>query len=275
EKLRAHMRVLKDRREKLLGQQAAAEKEGLGLLERLATERQKVVAEVAALRRRVEEQERLLLARLSQLGREVAGRRQERVKGLRQEVAMVSEKIHLLEEKCQQPAGDFLQDSRSILSRFVAPLTLFGVLVVGSSMVATPVGSEPPTGPNGRFEQGGEERVGCLEQDHGLAPAEALPEPGEEPPGLPPHNVAVKETLRRFQVSLTLDPETAHPRLVLSEDLKGVRWDDTRQLVPDNPKRFDSSRCVLGGRAFSGGQHYWEVVVGDGQTWAVGVAKES
>ncbi|NWR56355.1 A33 protein, partial [Bucorvus abyssinicus] len=75
--------------------------------------------------------------------------------------------------------------------------------------------------------------------------------------------------------SLTLDPETAHPRLVLSADLKGARWDDTRRPVPDNPKRFDSSRCVLGRRAFGAGRHYWEVEVGDGDAWAVGVAKES
>lgn len=38
-----------------------------------------------------------------------------------------------------------------------------------------------------------------LEQDHDPAPAEASPEPGEKPPGLPPHNVAFKEMLRRFQ----------------------------------------------------------------------------
>ncbi|NXC44763.1 A33 protein, partial [Penelope pileata] len=74
---------------------------------------------------------------------------------------------------------------------------------------------------------------------------------------------------------LTLDPDTAHPRLVLSEDLKSVRWEGTRRVVPDNPQRFDASRCVLGSVGFQTGRHYWEVEVGDGQAWAVGLAKES
>ncbi|NXG64687.1 A33 protein, partial [Hemiprocne comata] len=75
--------------------------------------------------------------------------------------------------------------------------------------------------------------------------------------------------------SVTLDPETAHPRLVLSEGGRRVRWEETPQPVPDHPKRFDSSRCVLGREALAGGRHYWEVEVGAGAAWAVGLAKES
>ncbi|NXK90495.1 A33 protein, partial [Formicarius rufipectus] len=73
----------------------------------------------------------------------------------------------------------------------------------------------------------------------------------------------------------TLDPDTAHPRLVLSEDGKSVRWEETRQSVPDHPKRFDASRCVLTREGFTAGRHFWQVEVGDGAAWAVGVAKES
>ncbi|NWI65191.1 A33 protein, partial [Todus mexicanus] len=74
---------------------------------------------------------------------------------------------------------------------------------------------------------------------------------------------------------LTLDPDTAHPHLLLTQDLQGVRWAPTQPPVPDNPKRFDSSRCVLGRKTFGAGRHYWEVEVANGDAWAVGVAKES
>ncbi|XP_043352842.1 butyrophilin subfamily 2 member A2-like isoform X3 [Dermochelys coriacea] len=77
------------------------------------------------------------------------------------------------------------------------------------------------------------------------------------------------------EVNVTLDPDTAQSQLVLSEDGKSVRWGDTRQDLPNTPERFDSTACVLGCEGFTAGRHCWEVEVGDGELWAVGVARES
>ncbi|XP_039358259.1 butyrophilin subfamily 1 member A1-like [Mauremys reevesii] len=79
--------------------------------------------------------------------------------------------------------------------------------------------------------------------------------------------------------NVTLDPDTAHPLLIVSADQKSVRWAETGQDLPNNSERFDSWACVLGCEGFNSGRHYWEVEmeveVGDGGYWAVGVAKEA
>ncbi|XP_068520194.1 butyrophilin subfamily 1 member A1-like isoform X5 [Anas acuta] len=80
-------------------------------------------------------------------------------------------------------------------------------------------------------------------------------------------------------VKLTLDPCTAHPMLVLSQDNRSVRWESKWQQVPKSPERFDTSCCVLGCEEFREGRHCWEVEVegekGKYSSLAVGVARAS
>ncbi|XP_054992701.1 ret finger protein-like 4B [Sorex araneus] len=70
---------------------------------------------------------------------------------------------------------------------------------------------------------------------------------------------------------LKLDAASANSLLVLSDDLKSVRCGKIRQTGMKNPQRFTRLPCVLGAASFSTGCHYWEVEVGQGKGWSLGV----
>ncbi|CAL8237307.1 unnamed protein product, partial [Boreogadus saida] len=57
---------------------------------------------------------------------------------------------------------------------------------------------------------------------------------------------------------LTLDPNTAHRRLSLSEDNRKVTRVEEDQSYPDNPQRWDCWPQMLGREALTG-RCYWEV----------------
>lgn len=74
---------------------------------------------------------------------------------------------------------------------------------------------------------------------------------------------------------MTLDPDTAHHKLQISDDQKSVMWTESSSAVTDYPQRFTSACCVLGCEAFTSGKHYWEVNIRAEEDWAVGVATEA
>uniref|UniRef100_A0A8C3SZF7 Zinc finger protein RFP-like n=1 Tax=Chelydra serpentina TaxID=8475 RepID=A0A8C3SZF7_CHESE len=193
------LKTLKKEREALLGFKETEERKMKEYQVSPHTERQKVVAEFEQLRQFLEEQERLLLARLGELEMEIVRWQNETVTKLDKEISHLSELIGEMEGKDQQPAREFLQVR--LIERHLRSLPREG-LALGQSI------------------QGSRTR-----------PVPSLP-------------------------------------LI-------VQCGDTRQDLPDNPERFDPVPCVLGCKGFTSGRHCWDVEVGDGGRWAVGVARES
>lgn len=72
---------------------------------------------------------------------------------------------------------------------------------------------------------------------------------------------------------MTLNPKTAHPSVILSEDLASVRF-GVAQKLPDITERFDCA-FVLDFEGFNSGTHFWDVEVGENASWALGVITES
>ncbi|XP_036169907.1 putative tripartite motif-containing protein 75 [Myotis myotis] len=92
---------------------------------------------------------------------------------------------------------------------------------------------------------------------------------------LPPQCSALLQIMQTFREEVTLDPETAHPHLLVSEDKKSVTFVRKKQRVHKNPKGFAVDPVVLGSEGFDCGRHYWEVQVDGKPEWAVGVCKDS
>ncbi|XP_044198404.1 E3 ubiquitin-protein ligase TRIM21-like [Thunnus albacares] len=81
--------------------------------------------------------------------------------------------------------------------------------------------------------------------------------------------------VQQYAVDVTLDPDTANPHLILSDDGKQVNHGNVKKNLPDNPERFTRYVDVLGKQSFSSGRFYFEVQVKGKTDWDLGVARES
>ncbi|XP_062849512.1 E3 ubiquitin-protein ligase TRIM39-like isoform X6 [Trichomycterus rosablanca] len=81
--------------------------------------------------------------------------------------------------------------------------------------------------------------------------------------------------IQQYAVDVILDPDTANPELILSDDGKQVTDGDEWQDLPNNPERFYQCVFVMGKEGFSSGRFYYEVQVKGKTEWYLGVTRES
>ncbi|XP_053234932.1 E3 ubiquitin-protein ligase TRIM39-like isoform X2 [Podarcis raffonei] len=213
--------------------------------------RVEIVSEFQQQRQFLEEQEQRQLARLEDIKREIEKRRNDYANTFEDEISYINDLIGDIEKKGTQSPDGFLEGIGSILDRCETEKFQFP---------ATPASADM------------KERLRKFSQESAsLMSSLRRVRDGSE------SNCSQSNTVKSkwIRENVVLDPETAHPRYIVSSDGKSVRWGDVRQDYPYNPKRFEYARCVLGTQGFSSGKHYWTVDVEDIDHWAVGVASES
>ncbi|XP_069490937.1 E3 ubiquitin-protein ligase TRIM39-like [Ambystoma mexicanum] len=108
-----------------------------------------------------------------------------------------------------------------------------------------------------------------------LAQTEAVPTQQKNDQTVEKSYTTRTHQMKNFKVTFTLDNRTSSPQLSVARDRRSVKYREMPQNLPNNPERFNGKPCILGSRGFTSGRHYWEVEVGGGIYWTVGVAKLS
>ncbi|NXT92313.1 TRI39 ligase, partial [Anhinga rufa] len=262
EKLQRCLAPLERKLEAVAGCRAREEKKPSELKRKVALRRERIVREFEELHQLLEEEERLLLRRLEEEEREILQRLQANLARLGEQRRVLAALVAELEEKCLQSGAEMLKVRRERgRSRYPFWGRKNGIWGRVSRRIP------PPPGAAGRCE----------------AAAALVEEPASVPIELeknfcsfPRQYFTLRKITRRLMGEVTLDPDTAHPNLVLSEDRKSVRFVEVRPRdLPDTPRRFTIYPCVLAAQGFTSGRHYWEVEVGDKTHWALGVCKDS
>ncbi|XP_048345255.1 E3 ubiquitin-protein ligase TRIM7-like isoform X1 [Sphaerodactylus townsendi] len=234
---------LKKGRERTVACKANAEKESQDLLKRVTGEKQETVTKFRELRSFLEEQEKRFLAQMEEVEKEVARKRDQDLAEFSEGLSSLDSLAQEIEEMCQQPASELLQGARSILQRH-AEKKKFKIPVPVLFALKWQIWDLSNLNP---LLEGVVKQV----------------------------KDSLDSGLHLQKANVTLDPDTAHPNLILSDDWESMRDGEKPQTLPDNPERFDTYGAVLGCEGFTGGRHFWEVLVGREEEWAVGVARKS
>nr|XP_016847383.1 PREDICTED: zinc finger protein RFP isoform X1 [Anolis carolinensis] len=237
------LETLQKEKKTILSYKVEAVRESQDLLVKTQRAKEKTVATFMHLHQFLEEQERNLLDQMEKVEKEISAKWEEHLARLSEELSSLSKLIQEIEEKNQQPASELLQDIKHFMQR-CENKEKFEPPVVFPPALKWKIWDFCDINP---FLKG------VMKQ----------------------FRDTLESGLQQQKAHVTLDPDTAHSRLILSEDHRCVRLEEEMQDLPDNPERFNYCPYVLGQEGFTGGRHFWEVLVENGEEWFVGVARKS
>ncbi|XP_020795470.2 E3 ubiquitin/ISG15 ligase TRIM25 isoform X2 [Boleophthalmus pectinirostris] len=84
-----------------------------------------------------------------------------------------------------------------------------------------------------------------------------------------------RNELLKYGTVLTLDPKTAHKRILLTDNFTRAVVSDEHINYPDCPERFAVCSQVLASKGFSTGRHYWEIKMTSNNFIGIGLAYDT
>ncbi|XP_070593745.1 E3 ubiquitin-protein ligase TRIM39-like [Erythrolamprus reginae] len=241
------LKAQKEQKEKISTYRRDAEQTVQEMLDKMKEVKKNVMAEFRELQLLLEAQENLLLTRMEETEKDLMARKEKGWAKHTEELGSLDNLIQEIEEKLQEPASKFLQDSGSILKKYQAKETY-------------------------------EDPVDLL-----LEPKWAIWDYSDDLALLKSAKKKLRDTLESGlqlqEENVTLDPGTADPdSLRISGDQKSILTFRLGKAVSFTSasymKRYEFNHYVLGCQTFSTGRHFWEVIVGNGTECGVGVAKK-
>ncbi|XP_065118739.2 probable E3 ubiquitin-protein ligase TRIML1 isoform X2 [Paramisgurnus dabryanus] len=80
-----------------------------------------------------------------------------------------------------------------------------------------------------------------------------------------------KKLFQSYAQQVILNPDSAHPKLLISPEGDSVTYTETWQEVHENPSRFDTTLNAISRQGFKDVRNYWEVQVADKTYWELGL----
>ncbi|XP_060126692.1 zinc finger protein RFP-like isoform X1 [Zootoca vivipara] len=234
------LEVMRKQREEILVHILNTEKESQDLLNRIESEREKMTAGVKQLYHIIKKQLGFIVAQMEWAKKEIMTKRDEQMAKLSQDLSSLGSSIQEMEQTSQLPVSDFLQDVAGTLQR-------------SKEVRLKNVGTFPPKLKWKTWEFWDITAI--------------LQKFTEKFKG----NLISGYSLRKAKVSL--NPATAHPRLIVSEDLRSLALAERPQALPLGAGRFERWPCAQCRESFSSGRSYWEVEVRNEGAWALGISK--
>ncbi|XP_012502939.1 PREDICTED: pyrin isoform X2 [Propithecus coquereli] len=223
-------------------QRSQGDKKTAYFLKQIEIQKQRARSQVEQLCKFLEQQEKVFVAWLEELGQTIGQVREAYGTRVSQDIALLDSLIGELEAKQRQSEWELLQDIGATLHR-------------AKTVPIPELWATPPE---------------MKEKMHLFYKKSEFVEKSMR------HFLeTLRSEMETFNVNVILDAETAHPKLIFSDDLKSVRLGNKWEWLSDAPERFDNCIIALGSLSFLSGCYYWEVEVGDKTAWVLGVCKSS